>query len=67
MKFDIFKYGGDGEPLWVEASPSMDAAKVRVQELAQVFPGDYLILSHQTGEKVSIKAGSQASDSKAPN
>lgn len=57
--FDVFKVVR-GEPLWVEAVPTLDAAKARVQELMRVHRCEYLILSHTTGNKISIKPNDPA-------
>ena len=47
--FDIFKVAGDGQPVWVESSLTLDDANARIQELGQVFPGLYIIHSKKTG------------------
>ena len=52
--FDIFRLGADGHPVWVEAVPTLDAAKIRVQSLGATFPGQYMIFSQKTGNKISI-------------
>jgi hypothetical protein len=51
--FDIFWTDGDG-PIWREASPTLDAAKARVQELGKTQPGEYMIFSQITGHKLTI-------------
>ena len=58
--FDIFRVS-DGDPIWVEAIATLDAAKVRVQELMTDAPCEYLIFSHVTGHKISIKPKESAS------
>ena len=49
----------EGELHFVEAAQSLDAAKARVQELAQLWPGEYVIYDGATGdrESVSLKPG----------
>jgi len=37
----------DGELNFVEAASSLDAAKARVQSLAESWPGDYVIMTRQ--------------------
>jgi hypothetical protein len=54
--FDIFKLDPDGNAHWVEAAQDLEAAKVRVSSLAQVFPGEYAIVDNATGEKLLIKS-----------
>jgi len=46
----------DGELHFVEAAQSLEAAKVRVQALAEVWPGEYVIYDEATGERVVITA-----------
>lgn len=55
-QFDVFKVSEDGEPIWVEAAISLDAAKERVQVLRQSFPGEYRIWSHKTGNTFAINS-----------
>ena len=45
----------DGELCFVEASQSLDAAKARVQSLAELLPGEYVIYDQATGERISLK------------
>ena len=47
----------DGELYFVEAAQSLDAAKARVQSLAELLPGDFVIYNEATGERVSVTAG----------
>jgi len=51
----------DGELNFVEAASSLDAAKARVQSLAESSPGDYVIYDEATGERVLIPAASASS------
>ena len=55
--FDIFKRQRDGNAYWVEAAEDLEAAKARAQVLAEVFPGQYVIVDNTTGEKISIGSG----------
>ncbi len=47
----------DGELHFVEAAQTLAAAKTRVQALAELWPGEYVIYDAATGERVSISAG----------
>lgn len=47
----------DGELYFVEAAQNLDAAKARVQSLAEFWPGEYVIYDEATGERVPITAG----------
>ena len=44
----------DGELSFVEAAQSLDAAKARVQSLAELWPGEYVIYDETTGERVLL-------------
>ncbi len=46
----------DGELYFVEAAQSLDAARARVESLAESLPGEYIIYDVATGERVSITA-----------
>lgn len=43
QKFNIFKVGGNGTRDWVQAVSTLDAATKRVHELAESWPGEYII------------------------
>jgi hypothetical protein len=47
----------DGELLFVEAVPRSEAAKQRIEALAALLPGQYVIYNKETGQRVSITAG----------
>jgi hypothetical protein len=51
----------DGELSFLEAAQSLDAAKARVQSLAESWPGEYVIYDEATGERVLITAASSTS------
>jgi hypothetical protein len=55
--FCIFKLQSDGGLFFVEAVQTLDAAKVRVQELGSLRPGESVIHNEATGERVFITAG----------
>jgi len=59
LSFCIFKVQGDGSQHFVEAALTFEAARTRVQELSEVWPGEYVIHNQATGERVSITAGGQ--------
>ena len=54
--FDIFRTEADGSVLWQEAATTLEEAKARAQQLAKNLPGEYLILSHPTGNKLIVKS-----------
>jgi hypothetical protein len=49
--FDVFKIDGNGEPILVEAIPSLEDAMGRVLVLRENLPGDYIVVSQITGKK----------------
>jgi hypothetical protein len=59
LPFCIFYMLGDvlddGELHFVEGAQSLDDAKARVQALAELWPGEYVIYDEATGEWLSIK------------
>jgi hypothetical protein len=61
MPFCILNVSGDvlddGELYFVEAAQSLDAAIARVQSLAELLPGEFVIYDAATGERVSVTAG----------
>jgi hypothetical protein len=48
-KFDIFKRLRDGTSLWIVAVEGLEEARNRINRLAVVVPGDYLIYSEERG------------------
>jgi hypothetical protein len=52
-EYDIFKKDLHGSPVWVEAAPSLQAAKLRVIELHKKAPGEYVIFCHVTQKLIS--------------
>ncbi len=47
FKFDIFKRLRDGTSLWIVAVEGLEEARNRINRLAVVGPGDYLIYSEE--------------------
>ena len=45
---------GDGELHFVVAAQTLDAAKARVRELGETWPGEYVIYNEETGELVFV-------------
>jgi hypothetical protein len=70
LPFCILKVLGDvlddGELYFVEAAQTLDAARARVQSLAEARPGEYVIYDEATGERVLITAASPASAGACP-
>jgi hypothetical protein len=47
----------DGELLFVEAVQTPEDARQRIEALAALLPGQYVIYNKETGQRVSITAG----------
>jgi hypothetical protein len=64
LPFCILNVLGDvldgGELSFVEMAQSLDAAKARVESLAELCPGEYVIYDTSTGECVSVTADENA-------
>jgi hypothetical protein len=60
--FDIFRVSSTGALRWLEAAPTVDDAKKRIQEMTTSSSDEYIIYSQQTGNKVLIKAGDVSSE-----
>jgi hypothetical protein len=54
VPFPIFKLQSDGDLHFVAAVQTLDAAKARVQELGELWPGEYVIHNDETGERVIV-------------
>jgi hypothetical protein len=53
--FDIFKRQGGGSVRWLGVTTDLEAAKLRVTELAESIPGEYFIFSLATGHRLDMK------------
>jgi hypothetical protein len=62
-RFCILKVLGDvldnGELHFVERAPTLEAARRRIETLAEVRPGQYVIYNGETGERLLISAPSK--------
>ncbi|HET7151388.1 MAG TPA: hypothetical protein VFI60_08250 [Candidatus Acidoferrum sp.] len=47
----------DGEVRFLEAVPTLEAARQRIEALAEVLPGEYVIYNEETGERFFVVAG----------
>ena len=54
LPFCIFKLRSDRSLHFIEAVQALDDAKARVQELGELWPGEYVIQNEATGEQISI-------------
>jgi hypothetical protein len=41
LSLDIFKKDVHGNPIWLDAVGDLDAARLRLRQLASVIPGEY--------------------------
>lgn len=58
--FDVFQTDADGSVLWRGSATTLEDAHARIQELAAIVPGDYIILSRQSGKKIVVSGGQQS-------
>jgi hypothetical protein len=54
-KVDIFKSDANGL-IWEGTAENLEGAKANVRALRAKSPGDYVIFSQQTGDKIVVKA-----------
>jgi GTP-dependent phosphoenolpyruvate carboxykinase len=54
---DIFIKTEDGTYVWKAAADNFEVAKSTVQRLASASPGEYMIFSQTTGNKIVVKNG----------
>jgi hypothetical protein len=54
--YDIFRKDLLGTPVWMESAEDLETAKLRVMEMADRSPGEYLVFSQETKEIVSDTA-----------
>jgi hypothetical protein len=58
--FAIFKVRGDGSLHFVEAVQALDDVKAGVQALAELWPGESVIINEAAGEQVSTSGDEEA-------
>ena len=51
---DIFKMQKDGTYVWKAAATTFEIATSKIEQLAGIAPGDYMIFSQTTGKKTVI-------------
>jgi hypothetical protein len=67
--FDIFKSEPDGHVLWIGTRDDLDAAKEFVRQYGHSKPGEYLICSLKTNNRISMtvpEENSTAASQKSP-
>jgi hypothetical protein len=57
--FSIFKTRDDGSLQLVGGAEDLESAKVRVDGLAKFWPGTFVIVNQETGERLSISTGDE--------
>jgi predicted small metal-binding protein len=53
--FDLFRCKPDGHVCWIESAENLLSAKVRIQAIGSNAPGQYLVFSHRTGDRILIE------------
>ncbi len=51
-RFDLFQMEANGGVRWCESAATLEQAKARLQQLAALTPGQYLVLNQGTGAKL---------------
>jgi hypothetical protein len=52
LPFYIYKLRDDGSLRFVEAVQTLDLARERLQQLGELWPGEYVVDKEETGERV---------------
>jgi hypothetical protein len=64
LRFCILKEFGDaldeGEPYFLGATRTFEAARRGVEALAEFWPGQYIIYDERTGDRIAICASAKA-------
>jgi hypothetical protein len=58
---DIFKEDPRGNPVWVDAVGDVENARIRLNQLASVIPGDYFVFDQRT-RQIVVRLGSGGID-----
>ena len=53
---DIFRIVPEGGVRWIGNAENLEAAKVFIKEVSATQPGDFLVVSLDTGSRMEIKA-----------
>ena len=64
--FDIFSVDSEDELVWQAMAESLAVARVKVKILMDAQPGDYVIRSQRTGNKMVIKTDGSITGSPGP-
>jgi hypothetical protein len=52
--FEVFQSEADGNVLWRGTAATLEDAKARIREFAAEAPGDFIIMSRRTGQKLIV-------------
>ncbi|MGB7436398.1 MAG: hypothetical protein WBR26_05910 [Candidatus Acidiferrum sp.] len=58
-EYDIFRLDNDGTVIWLEPAMALSDAQTRVQQLGATVPGNYIIFSQKTADKIVLPAGTR--------
>ncbi len=53
---DIFRIVLEGGVRWIGGAENLEAAKLFIKEVSATQPGDFLVVSLDTGSRMEIKA-----------
>jgi hypothetical protein len=60
LSLDIFKKDVHGNPIWLDTLGDLDAARIRLRQLASVIPGEYFAFAqniHHRCKRRSLRFG----------
>ncbi len=63
--FEVFQSEADGNVLWRGTATTLDAARERVRELAMEYPGQFIIMSRRTGQKLIVECDGKLLETKS--
>lgn len=64
--FDIFRRQNGGGLRWLEVVTDIEVAKLRVKELAESVPGEYVIFNLEAGRRLDLKQDEVCSSGETP-
>jgi hypothetical protein len=54
VRFRVSKVQSDGNLHFLQATASLDEAKILVSELGEAWPGEYVIENEETGDRLVV-------------
>ena len=64
--YDIVRTQDEKRSIWLEASPDLNTAETRINELISFWPGEYRILDQQTHQTVAKRVSQTEPKNETP-